>query len=62
MALTAGPPVGPANAAPKKVVAFVGAARRGYTYQATREFLDQLEAAGGAETEPVRLSDYHLEP
>src|SRR5512146_1488527 len=46
----------------KKVTAFVGAARKGYTYQATREFLDQLEASGGVQTELVRLSDYHLEP
>ncbi len=46
----------------KKVTAFVGAARKGYTYKATREFLDQLEAAGGIETEVVRLSEYHLEP
>ena len=46
----------------KKVTAFVGAALKGYTYQATREFLDQLEASGGVETELVRLSDYHLEP
>lgn len=46
----------------KKVTAFVGAARKGYTYQATREFLDQLEACGEVETELVRLSDYHLEP
>jgi multimeric flavodoxin WrbA len=46
----------------KKVVAFVGAARKGYTYEATREFLDQLESSGGIETELVRLSDYRLEP
>ena len=46
----------------KKVTAFVGAARKGYTYQATREFLDQLEALSGVETELIRLSDYHLEP
>ncbi len=46
----------------KKVTAFVGAARKGYTYQATREFLDQLEASGEVETELVRLSDYRLEP
>jgi multimeric flavodoxin WrbA len=48
--------------AAKRVVAFVGAARKGYTYQATREFLDRLEALGGVETELVRLGDYHLEP
>ncbi|MGE5361663.1 MAG: flavodoxin family protein [Bacteroidales bacterium] len=46
----------------KKVTAFVGAARKGYTYEATREFLDRLEASGGVETELVRLGDYHLEP
>ncbi len=48
--------------AAKKVTAFVGAVRKGYTYEATREFLDQLAALGGIETELVRLSDYHLEP
>jgi multimeric flavodoxin WrbA len=46
----------------KKVTAFVGAGRKGYTYEATREFLDRLEALGGVETELVRLGDYHLEP
>ncbi|HOC17342.1 MAG TPA: flavodoxin family protein [Vicinamibacterales bacterium] len=46
----------------KKVVAFVGAARKGYTYEATRVFLDRLEALGGVQTELVRLGDYHLEP
>ncbi len=46
----------------KRVKAFVGAGREGYTYKATREFLDQLEALGGVETELVRLSDYRLEP
>lgn len=48
--------------AAKKVTAFVGAARKGYTYQATREFLDRLEGLGGIETELVRLADYRLEP
>ena len=48
--------------AAKKVTALVGAARKGYTYEATREFLNQLEAFGGIETEVVRLGDYHLEP
>lgn len=46
----------------KKVTAFVGAARKGHTYKATREFLDQLGSFGDVETELVRLSDYHLEP
>ncbi len=46
----------------KKVTAFVGAARIGYTHQATREFLDQLKALGAIDTELVRLSDYRLEP
>ncbi len=46
----------------KTVTAFVGAGRKGYTYQAAREFLGQLEALGGVETELVRLSDYRLEP
>lgn len=44
----------------KKVTAFVGAARKGHTHQATREFLDRLEALGGVETELVRLSDYEI--
>jgi len=35
---------------------------KGYTYQATREFLNELEAFDGIETEVVRLADYHLEP
>ncbi len=38
----------------KKVTAFVGAARTGYTHQAAREFLDQLMALGAIETELVR--------
>ena len=46
----------------KRVVAFVGAARKGYTFEATREFLDQLGSSSGIETELVRLSDYRLEP
>ncbi len=48
--------------AAKKVTAFVGAVRKGYTYEAAREFLDQLAALGPVDTELVRLSDYHLEP
>jgi len=46
----------------KKVTAFVGSARKQHTYQATRRFLDHLEAAGGIETEIVMLSDYTLHP
>jgi len=45
----------------KKVTAFVGAARKGHTYKATREFLDRLEAFGDVETELVQLSDHRLE-
>lgn len=45
----------------KKVTALVGAARKGHTYKATREFLDQMEALGGVETELVLLSDYRIE-
>ncbi len=45
----------------KKVTAFVGAGRKGHTYQAARDFLERLEALGGVETELVRLSDHRLE-
>lgn len=43
------------------VVAFVGSARRhGVTYRATRTFLDDLQSLGGARTELLFLSDYHI--
>jgi multimeric flavodoxin WrbA len=44
----------------KKVIAFVGSGRKGYTYAATVQFLDNLQAMGDVETELVRLSDYHV--
>ena len=45
----------------KNVTAFVGAGRKGHTYEAVREFLDGLEALGDVETEIVRLGDYRIE-
>jgi multimeric flavodoxin WrbA len=45
----------------KKVTAFVGAARKGHTYKAVREFLDRLESFGDVESELVLLSDYRIE-
>lgn len=44
----------------KKVIALVGSARKKYTYDAAREFLDRLEALGGVETEMVMLGDYQV--
>ncbi len=44
----------------KKVTAFVGTPHKGNTYNATVQFLDNLNALGGVETEVVRLSDYNL--
>ena len=44
----------------KKVTAFVGAARKKFTYDAVRQFLDSLKSQGDVETEIVRLSDYRL--
>jgi multimeric flavodoxin WrbA len=43
-----------------KVTAFVGSARRGYTYAAVEKFLQRLGAPGEVEYEIVRLSDYNL--
>ncbi|RJQ55593.1 MAG: flavodoxin family protein [Actinobacteria bacterium] len=45
----------------KKVTAFVGAGRKGHTYQAVRKFLERLETLGDVETELVRLGDYRIE-
>jgi multimeric flavodoxin WrbA len=45
----------------KKVVAFVGSARKKATYNATLQFLSNLQALGGVEYEIVALSDYRLE-
>jgi multimeric flavodoxin WrbA len=44
----------------KKVTAFVGAARKKFTYDAVSQFLDSLKPLGDVETEIVRLSDYRL--
>lgn len=43
-----------------KVTAFVGSARKKYTYNTTKRFLDNLEAKGNVITELVILSDYNL--
>ncbi|MBN2027245.1 MAG: flavodoxin family protein [Actinobacteria bacterium] len=45
----------------KKVTAFIGSARKKYTYDAVREFFDDLEALGGVECEIVALCDYRVE-
>jgi multimeric flavodoxin WrbA len=45
----------------KRVTAFVGTARKKHTFDAVREFLDNLEALGGVESEIVTLSDYRIE-
>jgi multimeric flavodoxin WrbA len=45
----------------KTITAFVGSARkRGFTYIATRQFLDNLQSFGDVQSEIVFLSDYHL--
>jgi multimeric flavodoxin WrbA len=45
----------------KKVTAFVGSARKKYTYDAVRQFLDNLRSLGDVECEIVALSGYRLE-
>jgi multimeric flavodoxin WrbA len=45
----------------KRVVAFVGSARKRHTYQAARQFLDNLQAFGDVECEIVALGDYRLD-
>ena len=45
----------------KRVTAFVGSARKKYTYDAVRQFLDDLKALGDVECEIVTLSDYRIE-
>lgn len=45
----------------KRVTAFVGSARRRYTYQSVVQFMANLQAQGAVECEIVRLADYHLE-
>jgi multimeric flavodoxin WrbA len=44
----------------KKVTAFVGSARKKHTYNAVRQFLDNLQSLGGVECEIVALSDHRL--
>ncbi len=44
----------------KKVIAFVGSARKNNTYKAVVQFLNNLQALGEVEVEIVRLSDYRL--
>jgi multimeric flavodoxin WrbA len=44
----------------KKITAFVGSARKGHTYEAVTQFLNQLQSMGDIETEIVRLSDYQI--
>jgi multimeric flavodoxin WrbA len=45
----------------KRVTAFVGSARKKYTYGAVRQFLDDLQSHGDVECEIVALSGYRLE-
>jgi len=45
----------------KKVVAFVGSAHKKNTQRAVVQFLNDLQALGGVESEIVTLSDYRLE-
>jgi len=51
----------PQSTSVKRVTAFVGTARKKHTFDAVREFLDNLEALGGVESEIVTLSDYRIE-
>ena len=44
----------------KRIVAFVGSARKGHTYDAVVQFLGNLQSMGDIEYEIVRLSDYRL--
>jgi len=44
----------------KRVTAFVGSARKKYTYDAVRQFLDDLQSLGDVECEIVALSDHRL--
>ena len=45
----------------KKVTAFVGSARKKHTYNAVRQFLENLQFFGNVEYEIIALSDYRLE-
>jgi multimeric flavodoxin WrbA len=44
-----------------KVTAFVGSARKKHTYNATVQFMNNLQSLGNIEGEIVMLSDYRLE-
>lgn len=44
-----------------KVTAFIGSARKKYTYNASERFLQKLQSLGEIEYEIVPLSDYNLE-
>jgi len=44
----------------KRVTAFVGSARKKHTYNAVRQFLDNLRSLGEIESEIVALSDYRI--
>jgi multimeric flavodoxin WrbA len=44
----------------KRVTAFVGSARKKHTYNAARQFLDNLQSLGDVECEIVALSDHRL--
>jgi len=44
----------------KKVTAFVGSVRKKHTYNAVRQFLDNLGSLGDVESEIVRLGDYRI--
>jgi multimeric flavodoxin WrbA len=45
----------------KRITAFVGSARKKHTYNAVRQFLDNLQSQGDVECEIVALSDYRIE-
>jgi multimeric flavodoxin WrbA len=44
-----------------KVTAFVGSARKKHTYNATEQFMHNLQSLGDIEYEIITLSNYHLE-
>jgi len=44
----------------KKITAFVATPRKKSTYQAARQFLDNMKTLGDIEPEAVSLSDYRL--
>jgi multimeric flavodoxin WrbA len=45
----------------KKVVAFVGSARKKHTRSAVETFMSNLQSLGGVQYEILQLSDHHLE-